>query len=529
MTRPQRIETKVAAWALLLLVASAAASGAQVVPGAGAGIGSVGADRARLAQLRGTRDTAFERDGARRGVHVIQPVLRGAWNSHLPESHNDGSLWAGRGANLSMTGGVSYSMPRGGVLVDLRIAPTINASQNRPFQIFPNAEPNRSSFSSPWHLRSSPADLPLRFGSQSIKSIEVGQSALTLTARGVAFGISSASEWWGPSIRNTLVLSNNAAGIPRAFVRTAAPVRSRLGAFDARLMVGTLTESPYFDRDRSNDYRSASGALVTFRPALDTSLTIGASRMVLSPIASAGGALSHALDALVRWEPQRFARDSGAIGTSQRTDQVSAIFARWVVPGSGIEAYGEWARTELPRSLRELLVYPQHTQGFTVGLQWADPRPRSSFLRVQGEVSNVEQTQIIPGRPAPDFYSGVAAVQGHTQRGQVLGAAAGPGSSSQFVAADWVALRWQLGIFAGRTRHENDALYRQPFATLTRHDVTIQSGARGAWRTRAADLFASLGVARRINYMFQNDAPNPDQVAAVDIQNITLTFSLTPR
>ena len=48
------------------------------------------------------------------------------------------------------------------------------------------------------------------------------------------------------------------------------------------MILGGLTESPFFDYDRGNDTRSLSGVLVTFRPAIDTGLTLGLSRLVMA-------------------------------------------------------------------------------------------------------------------------------------------------------------------------------------------------------------------------------------------------------
>jgi hypothetical protein len=327
-------------------------------------------------------------------------------------------------------------------------------------------------------------------------------------------------------------MSSNAPGIPRAFVATARPLRTRAGDVEAQLMAGTLTESRFFDASGANDYRSLSGLLVTFRPRVDSGLTLGLARAVVAPVSGAAGSLGHALDVLTRWEPLARATDTLADGrVAQRADQLLSLFARWAFPGAGFEAYGEWARMELPRSLREALVAPQSTQGYTLGLQWARPAlARAHVVRLQGEVTYLEQSVVFTDRPPPDFYTGRATAQGFTQRGQVVGAAIGPGASSQRVGADYVAPRWQAGVFAGRIRWENDALYRQEPLRATRHDVTIYSGARGAWRSRWTDVSGELTVGRRLNYLFQSDSYNPGENAeSVDVQNVTLVLGFTPR
>jgi hypothetical protein len=464
------------------------------------------------------------------GWQGIRPTVRSIWSSEIPSEGNDGELWAGRGTSASVSGGLRYHGTYRGRRIQLILSPTLAYSQNETFQITPGRTAGRSSFSSPFHDERASADLPLRFGDLPIRTFGPGQSSVTVTDRRLEYGVSTANEWWGPAIRNTLLLSNNAPGVPRLFVRTAAPVRTRFGEFAGGAFIGALTESPYFDRDPSNDTRALSGLLVTYRTSLDTGLTLGLSRLVMAPVRSAPGVLLHSLDAVVRYERVQTLEEIEAEGgTHSGSDQMFSLFARWVFPESGFESYVEWARTQLPRSLSEYLSVPQNTQGYTLGVQWADPRPGTGFLRVQGEVTYLEQTQVI-GAPTMDFYTGRAAVQGFTQRGQVLGAPIGPGGSSQFVGADWLTGAWQIGAFASRTRNESDAMYRQPVNPRdTQHDVTLQSGVRAGLRLTAADLFGAVSASRRYNYLFQSDYYLFGPVQAIDVRNVSVTFVLSPR
>lgn len=503
---------------------------AQVVPGSGAAIGTMAADRARVRQITGApTDTGWSADSLPR-LRAIDPTIRYVWNSDLPNEGNDGALWAGRGANLSITGGVQYARryPQG--MLQVVVSPEIDYSHNLPFVVFTGRQPGRSAFSSPWHTGQSSADLPLRFGDLPVKAIGLGQSSITFTTNHVSFGASSANQWWGPALRNTLLLSNNAAGVPRLFARTSHPILTRVGRFEGRAFIGALTESPFFDQDAGDDIRSLGGLLVMYRPAIDTGLTIGLSRLVMARATSGLGVIQHALDVVLHYEPIQPAGDTTDTGQSyQRTDQLISLFARWVFPESGFETYVEWSRMELPRSIREYLEVPQSTQGYTIGLQYAQPHRDASYFRLQGEVTYLEQTQVLPNRPPPDYYTGRAAPQGFTQRGQILGAAIGPGSSTQFIGMDWMAKAWQAGAFVGRTRTENDAFYRILSPTAVQHDVTIYSGVRGGARLPWTDVSGELTVGRRLNYLFQNEGFLGIPINAVDIQNVTLSLTLSPR
>lgn len=503
---------------------------AQVVPGAGSQIGSIAGDRARIEQLTGHPPDSTASHLIPSGFRSVYPTLRVVENSALPADGNDGALWAGRGLSASLSGGFSYARRvRAGNIV-LWVEPELLYSANRPFPVIAGREPGRSAFSSPWHIGRMSADLPLRFGDQAVRAIGPGQSSITVTTDRVTFGAATSNEWWGPALRNTLLISDNAAGIPRLFARTTTPLRTKYGKLEGRAFIGGLSESPYFDEASSNDIRSLNGLLVTFQPALDTGLTIGLSRLVMATVPSPLGVLPHMLDVLLSYETMRDVTDTLVTGEfAQSSDQLISLFARWVFSESGVEIYGEWSRMELPRSIRQFLEVPQNTQGYTLGLQWVGARSVEHSVRLQSEVTYLEQTREVPGRATQDYYTGRATAQGFTQRGQILGASIGPGASSQFVGGDYLAPRWQAGAFVGRVRSENDALYREGGPRNTQHDVTLYSGVRGGVRLPRSDVAGTLSVGRRYNYLFQSNFYIGSPVRAVDIQNTTFTMSITPR
>ena len=456
-------------------------------------------------------------------LQFLAPGLRYVWNSASAFSLNDGAMWAGRGTNVLVRAGVRARFGP----VQIVLAPEITYSRNRPFEVFPGREPGRSTYSSPWHIGAESADLPLRFGDQPLRVVGPGQSSITVFTGPVAVGASTENQWWGPGIRNAIVMSDNAQGIPHLFLRTSRPVRTPLGPVEARWIIGGLTESLYFDTVASNDLRSLSGFVVTLRPGGARGLTLGLARTVYGEAGSAGVVVGRVFDVVTRFE--RLA-NPGEADSSNRRDQLISLFGRWILPENGFEIYAEWARMELPRSVRDLLVAPQHTQGYTLGLEWARPVGGDDrFVRLQAELTNLEQSITYTDRPTPpDFYAGRATAHGYTQRGKVIGAAIGPGGSSEWLAGDYVAPAWQAGLFAGRVRWEDNAMYRQPRATWFSHDVSVFVGLRGAIRLARWDVSAEASIARRINALFQNGV-NILGGRTIDVVNTTLGLMLSPR
>lgn len=500
-------------------------------------LGSTAEDRLRVAQILGRAPTdgflirsassltpELMRDSAGPAREVILPELRTVWNSALPFSLNDGAMWAGRGANVQVTGGVRAASGRWALV----LTPQAIYQQNREFQIIPGSLAERSPFSSPWHTFPESLDLPLRFGADPILTLRLGQSSVWYDTGPIEIGASTEDQWWGPGTRNAIVLSNNAAGIPHLFFRTSAPVQTRIGALEGRWIAGRLQESEYFDRDLSNDLRAISALGITLTPAIEPNLTIGLARAVYR--ATDGWLVT----------PADFARVLSAVGrpndrppsdpnrNESRSDQLFSLFGRWIFPDAGFEAYGEWARYEAFSSIRDLLVAPNHSQGYTIGVQWAREAPNEGVVRLQGELTNLEQSSTYRQRRVISYYKSRPVLQGYTQRGQVIGASIGPGASSQWLGADYLAPRWQVGVHAGRIRWENDTYYAtQPPFPLD-HDVSLFGGVRGGYTFRWGQLDAEWIVGTRLNYLFQNDAIGFADRAGVDIRNHTVKIAITP-
>jgi hypothetical protein len=507
-------------------------------------IGSTADDRVRLGQLLDTVPTggylirspssiapALRRDGEAGGWSVIAPEMRLAWASVIPFSLNNGAMWEGRGASAQLMTGLRAEYGP----VSLILAPQLIYAQNRRFATLAPAlrEPlnGRSAFSSPWVTDTALIDLPIRFGDEALVRLDPGQSSLTVTLPVVATGVATENQWWGPGIRNAIVMSNNAPGIPHLFVRTASPLRTAIGSIEAKWMVGALRESLFFDTIATNDLRSLSGAVVTLQPRWERDLTLGLARVVYAPANGLGDVLGASGNVFGRWERRAAVNDTS---WTPRTEQILSLFGRWIFPADGFEAYAEWARHELPVSFADLLRAPNHTQGYTVGLQWARPLPAGAF-RIQAELTNLEQSATFKQRAVDTYYTSRVIPQGYTHQGQVIGAAIGPGSSSQWLAGDYLASRWDLGLFLGRIRWETGALYAtrspapfRPDRSFHAHDVSVLGGLRSGYSFSAFRADAELTVEKRYNYLFQNPDRGFGSAGAVDVTNPSLRLFVSP-
>jgi hypothetical protein len=482
-------------------------------------------DRLRIAELLGQasgeglmlRSTSSLTDPARKGITprlftIVMPELYYADNSRLPFGQNDGALWAGVGANVRVLGGFTVNAGP----VRLVVVPEFTYSANNRMPINPAdprfvPQPNllagRQHYASPWNQFPYSIDLPWRFGDSAISKVYPGQSSLTVTAGPAQIGASTENEWWGPALRNPIVMSDNAAGFPHGFIRTSHPVNTLLGRFDARWIWGSLEESNYFDVVSDDDKRSISALAITWKRNAQSGLTLGFTRSVITALIGNENAFGHFFDAL------KNVGHPDARSLSDRTmepgsDQITSLFARWALPAYGLETYVEWGRGDFPISFRDLLEQPDHSRAYSLGLQWARTFGPDSKIRVQTEATNEEQSTTYRFRPVGSLYTSRSVVQGYTNNGQIIGSGIGPGSSAQWFAIDYYKGGWTGGATLGRTRFNNDAYYLLPFelsyANQCAHDVTFYPGLRGAYSNSYFRVRLDYTHANRYNTFFQN-------------------------
>lgn len=492
-------------------------------------LSGVDAERLRVSQLEGEAPTAgyLLRSPSSlaapldpgHGVRwqLIAPELRVAHNSRIPLSMNDGSMWAGRGNSVGISAGIRVS---GGPLLFV-FDPQWMRVSNQPFEFPPIESADRSPMQGGWRTGAHSADLPIRFGTVPYSQFDFGQSFVGVRTSPIVAGLTTENEWWGPGVRNALVVSDNAQGVPRLVVRTGEPVRTRFGELTALWETGILSESLYFDGNGKNNIRSFNAAAVTFQPRIEPDLTLGVARSV-------AGRLTHGRSDILGNAIAFFSFPSG-----RRRIDLRSLFARWVFPADGFEVYGEWLDQSAPDRDDE----DEDTQaplpgdagggsiGYTLGLGWARPLSSDSSwsIHLSGEVTDLEnRAPRDPGASATYLYVNPGVVQGYTQRGQSLGAAIGPGSSSQWVGIDFSLPHGQVGAGLERVRWDTDGFYSQLTGwSFIAHDVSVMPGIHAALRVRENLVGFEIVRERRLNYLFQNWATTFTDTNRIDVTNVS--------
>lgn len=418
---------------------------------------------------------------------VVPPSSLTKFHSARADDRNDGALWAGRGVSSDISTGVRARWR----WLTLQLAPLAAWQENRAFRAPPVEAAGLSPYANPYN--GSAIDLPLRMGSGPFWTVDPGQSYVRADLWNLAIGLSNENLWWGPGIRNSILMTNSGPGFPHVFLGTARPVDVGIGRLELELLWGQLRESGYFDSDGSDDRRLFEALALTLTPSFAPGLTLGYARVFLFPRAGSVAA-RHYFDPL--WRPflTGLPRRSGA----SPDDQLLSLFFRWASPAVQLEVYGEWARDDGAAGLRDFLMEPGRSQAYNLGLQKlfrAGPR----WVRFQVELTRtLDVPPAMPTSNVPPFFTGSAERQGYTNRGQMLGAGLGPQGDAQFVAVDWFLAAGRLGPFVERILRNERYFHESGRSSnsILGHDLEMSYGLRGSHAVREWDVTWELALAR---------------------------------
>jgi hypothetical protein len=417
----------------------------------------------------------------------VEVALR--FNSAYPYGSNDGAIWAGRGLTPSIAAG--FSIMAGPI--SLVLAPIAFVAQNTAFELMSNGQTGIAVFRN--GLFPVNIDLPQRFGEQSYGRIDWGESTIRADLFGVTLGASTANMGWGPMHNYQFILGGNAPGFPHGFLGTSRPVSIWLARLHFRAIWGRLEQSDYSPVQGSERYSStaetgtlrfASGLVAVIQPRGVPGLEVGVGRFFHSLWPRSGIPRSYLTKPLQAIQKKNVPQLPGLVDDRGGEDnQLASAFARWVLPKSGFEVYGEYGREDHNWHLRDFVQEPDHSRSYGLGLRkvYALDSGRLSAIRV--ETINYQVPTLIRNRIQGGLYVHGVIPQGHTNRGQPLGADAGIGAGAGFTFA------WERFSPRGRSSWALTRTVRQEMGTFYFN---------GIQNKRSSDVQVGLGM-ERIRYI----------------------------
>jgi hypothetical protein len=416
------------------------------------------------------------------------------WNSAYPRSVNDAASWRGAGLNFEAAAGVRGRWR----FMSGALAPEFVYNANADHPTTTSTSPNRSTFANPYQPQ---IDLPKRFGADTRTTLSPGQSFIRADAGPVGFTLSTENLWIGAAQVYPILLSNTAPGFPHLRIGTTRSLKiGNVVNAEFQLIFGSLLESEFFDSISANNDHYFATAIITLEPRFVPGLYIAAVR-ANHDTASALGQSPEFYARSIFESPFGGSEGSGGTGVG---NAIGVLIARWVFPKSGFEAYAEWSREDTPGGWEDLLREPDWTQAYVIGFQKAFTAPHR-LTRFYGELIHLgESAPSRAGRGFFSYYTHSQVVQGHTNEGQLLGAAIGPGSDAQLLGIEFFSVKGRSGARVERVRYDDDTYYRQ-FARRfgeTRHDAEINVAVSRLQLIGSLEIEGELLMSRRYDRDF---------------------------
>lgn len=426
------------------------------------------------------------------------------YNTHHPYSLNDGSMIPAKGYQTLVSGGF---FTRFGPL-SIQFKPELVWAENKRFSTFTDVQKQNGSALNAFAGFHGSIDLPEYFPGRPFKKILPGQSSIRLTIGPVSAGLSSENLWWGPGIRNALMISNSASGFYHLTLNTVKPIKTPIGSFEGQIIGGKLETSNFLGEDLygnevysqgSDDWRYLNAMILSYQPRWVKGLFIGATRsfMIMNQDAKANNSYFRVLSPVSKKE------NYGEGESSYGEDQQITLFARWIFPADHMEIYGEFGRGDHNYDLRDMLLQPDHFRAYLIGFKkiFNYEKVRGKYVEFNLELTQLEQNTTNTDRPSIYYSAYGYPLKGNTNLGQMLGAGIGPGSNLQTASVSWGKGLKSLGFQLERNVHNNDLFYAA-FKDIRAHWVDINLAALGQWDYKNFLLSTKLELIRSLNYEY---------------------------
>jgi hypothetical protein len=457
-------------------------------------------------------------------------------NSHHPYGWNDGAMIPAKGFQTLLSAGVylEYGM------LSIQFKPELDLAANGKFDTF-NPDTYGIIVARYYDFYNN-IDLPARFGNNEIGKAYWGQSSIRLNYKDVSFGLSTENLWWGPGMRNSLLMSNSAPGFKHLTLNTRRPVRTAIGSFEGQIIAGKLENSGYgilqpewvyFGSSlyvpKPDNWRYLSGIAVTWQPKWVPGLFLG--------LTSSSQLYQNDLSRFGDYWPFFSSSNKNGVDAvlDKRRDNRSSLFMRWLWPEEQAEVYFEYGKNNRTGDIRNQLLDAARNRAYIFGLRKIIPfiRSRNENLMISIEATQLQETNPTDIRNAESWYVNKYVRQGYTNRGEVLGAGIGPGGNLQTVDVSWVKGLKRLGIQFERYVHNND-FYFYAYETdkdSRRHWTDLSMSLYGEWNYKNFIFNARAMGINSLNYqwyLFQG--PNDDvNISGKDAFNFQMQAGLTYR
>jgi Capsule assembly protein Wzi len=455
------------------------------------------------------------------------------WVGDHPYDWNDGAMIPAKGLQQYINAGVNVKWKN----FELQLAPELVVAQNLAFEGFSLAMDSKQ-WKDYYHFYNF-IEEPERMGNGQYNKLLWGQSFVKYKFKNTAISISTANKYWGPSFRNALILSNNAAGFPHISIANDKPIQSKWGNFNYEFLLGELingnypppnTYLTYFGEQiyaqKEDRARSFQATHINYTPKWFPNVTLGFEQSFMQ--------YEDQLYGIANYIPLKNIIYRLPNDVSNPPITLTAFYFNYELPIVHAKIYGEYGWNLNRTTFRNWILQPDKGMANVLGFSKIFPTHNNNYYEFKAEMANLQlltvAEQFTTGAP-PSWYLGSYVRQGYTNDGQLLGAGVGPGGTSQTIEFNWHHHKTMIGLIGERRLH-NDDFNVYSFTNsgdFRRFYVDFATTLKADWSMGKWDFGPRISFIQTNNYNWELYQPSATTyfVPGHDIQQFTGKLNLT--
>ena len=465
-------------------------------------------------------------------------------NTHHPYNRNNGTMIPNRGYQHIIWPGIFLKIGP----LSIQLKPEHHFSENKLFDGFWEGH-----YPVIWAKRYrlwNNIDMPERFGNSQHNKTTWGQTAIRLNWKKISIGISNENLWWGPSLRNSIMMSNHAQGFKHITFNTINPIKTIFGSIEFQFITGRLESSgftpPRTDYEyqgqklyvpkinqlsRKDDWRFLQGYILSYSPDFIDGLSVGLIRWVQMYSALVEGKYTW-MKGKPTYFPvfnNLFRKNDKFVDYESQTNQAAGIFLKWLWKDSKAEIYTEFHFNDAKLNIRDLILDSDHSRAATIGIQKIFNINKNNYL-LNWEWTQMEQNASRLIRNAGSWYEHYNVYDGYTNLGEVLGSSIGPGSNSHYISINRIRDFEKIGLGFEIIDHDND-FFHEAFSSakdFRRYWKDINFHLNYNKKFKNFQLSSNLVFTRSLNYQWElDDFAEPYYHPGRDVNNFHLSLKFT--
>jgi hypothetical protein len=479
--------------------------------------------------LKNSRFTKFDGNiklfNSKYVIKLLPFTWKNQYNSHHPEGINDGPMIPSKGYQTMISTGFYFESDH----LSIKIQPEFVSAINPDYDGFPLTRKEQYWADKRWgeyyDYFLNYIDLPERFGENSYNEIFWGQSSIRLTLNSISLGFSTENLWWGPGMRNSLLMTNSAPGFAHLTLNSVKPIKTPIGSFEGQIIAGWLKESGYPPPNywgvlnyvpKRSEGRYINGMIISYQPKWVPGLFIGLIRSFQIYHKDMDDGLIDYFPVFSAFSRKNAEDEEGEI---KKYDSYNSIFLRFVWPESHVEIYGEYGRSDYYWDKRDFILEPEHSNAYNLGFRKLIPigKHKDEYIQVHMELTQLAKNETTILRKGHSWYASGVVRHGYTHKGQYLGAGIGSASNLQTLNISWIRSLKMIGFQFERYAHNEDFFFERIW-DLRAHWVDISAAFTGNWDYKNLLFSLKLKAVVSKNYQWEFDpdpttawgAPSPD-------------------